>query len=137
MSDSSWPHGLPARQAPLSFTISQSLLKFMSFELVILSNHLILCSSFSFRLHSFPPSGSFPMSRFFCTKWPMHWKFSFSISSFSEYLGLISFRIDWFNLVAQGTLKSSPTPQFKSINSLVLKSSLCSNSHIHAWLLEK
>ena len=79
----------------------------MSFELVMLSNHLILCGPFSFRLHSFPQSGSFPVSCLFCTKWPVYWKFSFNISPSNEYSGLISFRIDWFDLPAvQGTLKS-------------------------------
>ena len=72
--------------------------------------YLIISSSaapFSFHLDSFPPSGSFPVSCPFCTKWPMYWKFSFSISPFNEYSGLISFRIDWFDLPAvQGTLES-------------------------------
>ena len=63
-------------------------------------------------------------------RWPKYWSFSFSISPSNEYSGLISFRIDWFNLLAvQGTLKFSPTPQFKSINSLVLSFFIVQLSH--------
>ena len=92
-----------ARQAPLS---SQSLLKFMSIESVMLFNHLVLCCLLLL-------SSLFPSIRVFSNelalhiKWPKYWSFSFSISPFSEYSGLISFRIDWFDLLAvQGTLKS-------------------------------
>ena len=70
---------------------------------------------------SFPVSGSFPMSQFFAFRWPKYWSFSFSISPSNEYSGLISFRMDRLDLLAvQGTLKSPPTPRFKSINSSVL-----------------
>ena len=73
-----------------------------------------------FYLQSFPGSGSFPMSWLFNSSWSKYWSFSFSISPSSEYLGLISFKIDWFDLLAvQGTLKFSPTPQFESINSVL------------------
>ena len=96
-----------AHQASLSFTISWSLLKFMSFESVILSSHLILC-----RLLLLLPS-IFPSIRVFSSKsalfisWPKYWSFSFSMSPSSKYSGLISLRIDWFHLLAvQGTLKS-------------------------------
>ena len=75
----------------------------MSIELVMLSNHLILCSPLLLPLSS----GCFLMSQLFCIRWLKYWSFSFSISPSSEYLGLISFRIDWFDLLAvQGTLKS-------------------------------
>ena len=85
-----------ACQASLSFTISWSLLRIMSIEScpLILSNHLILCQPFSC-LQSFPASGSFPM------RWPKYWSFSFSISPSNEYSGLISFRMDWFDLLAK------------------------------------
>ena len=74
-------------------------------------------SSFSFNPQSLLASWSFPMSQLFASRWPKFWSFSFSISTSNEYSGLIAFRIDWFDLLAvQGTLKSSPTPQFKSIN---------------------
>ena len=96
-----------ARQASLSFTISQSLLKLTSIESVMPSNHLILCCPFSSCLQSFPASGSFPMSRFFAIRWSKYWSFSFSISPSNEYSGLISLRVDWFTLLAvQETLKS-------------------------------
>ena len=71
---------------------------------------------------SFPVSGSFSNESVLCIRWPKDWSFSFSISPSNEYSGLIFFRIDWFDLLAvQGTLKSSPPPQFKSINSSVLR----------------
>ena len=96
-----------ARQASLSITSSQSLLKLMSIESVMPSNHFILFIPFSSYLQSFPASGSFQVSQFFGTRWPKYWSFSFSISPFNEYPGLISFQIDWFDLLAvQGTLKS-------------------------------
>ena len=96
-----------APQASLSFTIFQSLLKFMSIESVMPSNHLTLC-------HPLPPLSSiFPTIRVFSNelvlpiRWPKYWSFSFSISPSNEYSGLISFRMDWFYLLAvQGTLKS-------------------------------
>ena len=110
-----------AHQASLSFTISWSLLKFLSVELVMLSNHLILC-------HPLLLPSIFSSIRVFSNesalhiRWPKYWSFSFSISLSNEYSGLISFRMDWLNLLAvQGTLKSLyPTPQFKSISSSVL-----------------
>ena len=88
----------------MSSTIFQSWLRFMSIESVILSNHLIFCHRFSFALQSFPAFSNEPALH---VRWPMHWSFSFSTSSFNEYSGLISFRTDWFDLlVLQGTLKS-------------------------------
>ena len=107
-----------ARHAPLSSTISWSLLKFMSIESVMPSNHLILC-------HLVLLPSIFPSFRVFSNqsalriKWPKYWSFNFSISPSNEYSGFISFRIDWFNLLAvQGTLKSLlQHHNFKSINS--------------------
>ena len=91
-------------QASLSFTISQSLLKLMSIESMMPSNHLILCCPFSCP-QSLPASGSFPMSRLI--RWSKYWSFSFNVSPSNEYSGLISFRMDWLDLLAvQGTLKS-------------------------------
>ena len=109
-----------AHQASLFFTIFQSLLKRMSIELVMTSNHLILCHPFLFLLSIFPSIRVSSSESALCIRWPKYWSFSFSISPSNEYSGLISFRIDWFDLAVQGTLKSSPAPQFKSINSLVL-----------------
>ena len=95
-----------AHQASLSFTISQSLLKFMSIESVVLSNHLLLCRPVPSYLQSFPASGSFPMSWLFTSGGQIVGSFSFRISPSNEYWGLSSFRIDWFDFAVQGTLKS-------------------------------
>ena len=95
-----------ARQAPLSFTTSQSLLKFMSIESVMFSDHLILCRPFLLLPSIFPSIRVFSNELALHIRWPKYWSFSFSISSSNEYSGLISFRIDWFDLAVQGTLKS-------------------------------
>ena len=107
-------------QASLSFTISWSLLKLMSIESVMPTNHLVLCCPL-------PLPSIFPSIRVFSNesvlhiKWPKDWTFSFSISPSNEYSGLISFRMDWLDLLAvQGTLKSLLQHQFKSINSSIL-----------------
>ena len=120
MSDSATPW-TAARQASLSITNSWSLLKLMFIGSVMPSNHLILCHPLLL-----PPS-IFPCIRVFSSEsvlhitWPKYWSFSFNISPSNEYSGLISFRMDWLDLLAvQGTLKSPPTPQFKSINSSAL-----------------
>ena len=96
-----------ACQASLSFIISWSLPKLMSIELVMPFNHLILCVPFSSCLQSFPASGSFPVTWALSIRWPKYWSFSYSNSLSNEYPRLISFRIDWFDLLAvQGTLRS-------------------------------
>ena len=94
-----------ARQASLSFTVSQSLLKLMSIELVMPSNHLVLCHSLLLLLPIFPSIRVFSNESAICIRWPKNWSFSFSISPSNEYSGLISFRIDWFDLLGlQGSL---------------------------------
>ena len=93
-----------ALQASLSVTNSQSLLKLMSFESVMPSNHLILCRPLLFLLSIFPSIRVFSIESVLCIRWSKYWSFSFSISPSNEYSGLISFRIDWFDL--QGTLGS-------------------------------
>ena len=95
-----------ARQALLSFTVSQSLLRCMCIESVMVSKHLILC--FLLLLPSiFPRIRIFTNESSLCIKWPKYWSFYFRISPSNEYSGLISFRIDWFDLLAiQGTLES-------------------------------
>ena len=109
-----------ACQVPLSFTVSQSLLKLMPIELVMPSNHLILCHPLLLLPSIFPSIRVFSDESVVCS-WSKYWSFSFSISPSNEYSGLISFGIDWFDLLAiQRTIKSSPTPQFKSINSSAL-----------------
>ena len=96
-----------ACQASLSFTISLSLLKHMSIELVMLSKHLILCCPLLLLPLIFPSIRVFSNELALPIRWPKYWSFSFSISSSNEYSGLISFRMDWFDLLAvQGTLKS-------------------------------
>ena len=95
-----------AFQAPSSSTVSQSLFKCTSTELVTLSNHLILCGPPLLLPSIFPNIKLFSIESALCTRWPNFWSFSFSISPSSEYPGLISFRMDWFDLLAvQGTLK--------------------------------
>jgi len=94
-----------AHQASLSTTNSQGLLKLMSIESVMPSNHLILSCPLLLLLSIFPSIGVFSNKSVLRIKWPEHW--SFSINPSNEYSGLISFRIDWFDLLAvQGTLKS-------------------------------
>ena len=96
-----------ASPASLSFTISWSLLKFMSIESVMLSNHLILCCPLLLRPSIFPSIRVFSKVSVLHIRWPKYWSFSFSISPSKEYSGLIFFRIDWFDLLAvQGTLES-------------------------------
>ena len=112
---------IAAHQASLSITNSRSSLRLMSIESVMPSSHLILCHPLLL-LPPIPPSirvfSNEPALRI---RWPKYWSFSFSISPSNDHPGLISFRMDWLGLLAvQGTLKSSPTPQFKSINSLAL-----------------
>ena len=96
-----------ACQASLSFTISQGLLKLMSIELVMPSNHLALCCPLLLLSSIFFSIRVFSNELVLHIRWPKDWSFSLSISSSKEYSGLISFRIDWFDLLAvQGTLKS-------------------------------
>ena len=99
-----------ARQASLSTTNSQSLLKLMSIKSVMPSNHLILCHPLLLLPSVFPSKRVFSNESVLHIRWPKYWSFSFSISPSSVYSGLISFRIDWFDLLAvQGLLKSSPS----------------------------
>ena len=96
-----------ACQASLSITNTQSLLKLMSIELVIQSKHLILCHPLFLQPIIFPSIRVFSNESVLCIRWPEDWSFSFSISLSNEYSGLISFKIDWLDLLAdQGTLKS-------------------------------
>ena len=107
-------------QASLSITNSWSPLKLMSIRSVMPSNHLILCHHLLLPLSIFPNNRVFSNESVLRIRWPKYWSFSFSISPSNDHPGLISFRMDWLDfLAAQGTRESSPTPQFKSINSLV------------------
>ena len=107
---------IAACQASLSITNSQSLLKLMPIESVMPSSHLFLCRTLL--LPPIPPSiRVFSNESTLCMRWPKYWSFSFSISPSNEHPGLISFRMDFLDLLdIQGTQESSPTPQFKSIN---------------------
>ena len=108
-------------QSSLSITNSRSLLKFMSIELVMPSNHLLLCHPLLLLPSIFPSIRVFSKESVLCNRWPKYWSFSFSISPSNEHQGLISFRMDWLDLLAvQGLSRVSPTPQFKSIDSSAL-----------------
>ena len=97
----------PRDQASLSITNLRSLLKLMSIELVMPSNHLILCYPLLLLPSIFPSIRVFSNKSVLCTRWPKYWSFNFIISPSNEHSGLISFRIDWLDLLAvQGTLKS-------------------------------
>ena len=125
-----------ANQAPLSSIIFQSLLKFMSIESMMLPNHLILYCPLLLWLLIFPSIKVFSNELALCIRCPKYW--SFSICHSSEYSGLISFRIDWIDLLAvQGTLKS--LLQHHNLQASVLLHSaffMVKLSH-HTWLLEK
>ena len=120
MSDSATPW-TAARQASLSITNSRSFLKPTFIELVMPSNHVILCCSLLLLPSIFPSIRVFSNESALHIRWPKYWSFSFSISPSNECSGLISFRIDWLDLLAvQGTLERVLQPQFKSISSSML-----------------
>ena len=126
-------HRTAAHEASLSITNSWSLLKPMSIELVMPSSHLILCRPLLL-LPPIPPSIKvFSNESVLHNRWPKYWSFSFSISSSNEYSGLISLRMDWFDLLeVQGTLKSL-VQHYSSKTSIILHSAI---SHPYI-LLEK
>ena len=127
-----------ARQASLSITNSQSLLKLMSIESVMPSNHLIHCHPLLLLPSIFPSIRVFSSESVLQIKWPKDWSFSFSISPSSEYSWLISFRMDLLDLhEVQGTLKN--LFQHHSSKASILRCSAFSQSnfHIHTWPLEK
>ena len=112
-----------ARQASLSITNSQSLLKLMSIKSVTPSCHLILCRPLVVSPSIFPRIRVFSNESALCIRWPNDWSFSFSISPSNEYSGLISFRMNWLDLLAvQGTLKS--LPQHHSSKASILQCSV-------------
>ena len=107
-------------QVSLSFSVSLSLLKFMSILLITLSNHLIHCHPHFLWPSIFPSIKIFSSESVLHIRGPKYWSFSFSISPSNEYSGLISFRMDWLDPCSSRDFQeSSPTPQFKSINSSV------------------
>ena len=120
-----------ACQAPLSFTVSQNLLRFMSIESVMPSNHLILCCPLLILPSIFPSIRIFSKESVLHIRGPKYWSFSFSISPSNEYSGLISFRMDWFDrLAVQGTLKSLSNITLQKHQFFSTQPSLWSNSHI-------
>ena len=124
-------------QASLSITNARSLPKLMSIESVMPSNHLILCRPLLLLPSIFPSIRVFSKESALCIRWPKYWSFSSNISPANEHSGLISFRMDWLDLLAvQGTLKSL-LQHHSSKASVLWHSSSQSNSHIHTWLLEK
>ena len=131
VSDSATPW-TAARQVFLSITNSWSLRKLMSIKTVMPSNQLILCCPLLL-LPPIPPSiRVFPSESVLHIRWPKHWSFSFSISPSNEYSGLISFRTDWFDLLAvQGTLKSLFQHRSSKHQFFGAQLSSQSNSHIH------
>ena len=107
---------IAAHQASLSIANSWSSPKLMCVESVMPSSHLILCRLLLLLLPIPPSIKVFSNESTLHMRWPEYWSFSFSIIPSNEHPGLISFRMNWLDLAVQGTLESSPTPQFKSIN---------------------
>ena len=128
-----------ACQTSLSITNYQSLPKLMSIESMMPSNYLIFCHPLLLLPSIFPNIRVFSNESALCMRWPKYWSFSFNISPHNEHPGLISFRMDWLDLLAvQGTLKrvfSNTTVQKHQFLSTQLSSQ--SNFHIHTWPLEK
>ena len=130
--------GTSAHQGSLSITNSRSPPKPMSIESVIPSNHLILCHPFLFLPSIFPSIWVFSKESALHIRWPKYWSFSFNISPTNEHPGLISFRMDWLDLLAvQETLKSLLQHHSSKHQFFGPQLSSQSNSHIHTWLLEK
>ena len=130
-----WP---AANQASLSFTNSQSFLKLTSIESMMPSNHLTLCCPLLLLPLIFPRIRVFSNESVLHIRWQKYWSFSLSINPSNEYSWLISFRIDWFYiLAAQGTFKSLLQHHGLNHQFFSVQPSLCSNCLIFSWLLEK
>ena len=129
---------IAACQASLSITNSRSSLKLMSIELVMPSSHLILCRPLLL-LPPIPPSiRVFSNESTLRIRWPKYWSFGLSISPSNEHPGLVSFRMDWLDLLAvQGTLKSLVQHHSSKHQFFAAQLSSQSNSHFHTWPLEK
>ena len=128
--------GTAAHQASLSFTVCLSLLKLISIESVMPSNHHIVCHPLLLLPSVFPSIRVFSKESALRIKWPKYW--SFSTSPSNEYSELISFRIDWLDLLAvQGTLKSLLQHNSSKAHFFSTQPFLWSNTHIRTWLLEK
>ena len=129
-----------ARQASLSITNSQSLLKLMSIESVMASNHLILCHPLLLPPSIFPSIRGFSNESVLPIRWPKYWSFTFNISPSNEYSGLISFRIDWLDLASKGLSRVFSNHSSKASvlqHSAFFIAQLYSIAHIRTWPLEK
>ena len=127
-----------APQASLSITNARSLIRLTSIELVMPFNHLILCQPLLLLPSIFPSVRVFSNQSVLHIRWPKYWSFIFNISPSNEHPGLISFRMDWLDLLAvQGTLKSLPNTTVQKHQFFGAQLSSQSNSHIHTWPLEK
>ena len=132
------PHGLQHGRPPCPFTNSWSLLKLMSIESVLPSNHLIPCHPLLLPPSIFPSIRVFSNESLLHIRWPKYWSLSFTISPSNDYSGLISFRMDWLDLLAvQGTLKSLYNTTVQKHQFFSAQLSLWFNSHIHTPLLGK
>ena len=124
---SPWPAGC---QASMSIANSRSMLKLISIESVMTSNRLILCHPLLLLPSTLPSIRVFSNESVLCIRWPKYWNVSFSNSASNEYSGLISFRMDWFDLLTvQGTLKSFLQHHSSKISVLQAQLSLWSDSH--------
>ena len=137
VSDSATPW-TAAHQASLSITNTQNLLKLMSIASLMPSNHLILCHPLLLPPSIFPRIRVFSNDSVLHIRWPEYWSFSFSINPSNEYLGLISFRMDWLDLlVSKGFSRVFSNTTVQKHQFLGTQLSLWSNSHTHTWPLEK
>ena len=134
-----WLFATPWTSQPfLSINNSQNLFKLMSFESVIPSNYLILCHPLLLPTSNFLNIRVFSNTSVLCIRWPKYWSFSFSISSSNEHPGLVSFRMDWLDLLAvQGTRRVFSNTTIQKHQFFSTQLSLWSTSHIHTWPLEK
>ena len=133
VSDSLQPHGLQHARPPVHHQL-WSLLRLMSIDMVMSSNHLILCHPFPILPSIFPSIRVFSSESVLCIRWPKYWNFSFSITPLNDYSGLISFRIDWLDVLAvQGTLKSLPQ-HHSSKASILWHSAFFMVQHSHPYM---
>ena len=130
MSDSADPQ-TAACQASLSFTISCSLLKLMSTELMMPSNHLILCHPLLLLPAIFPSIRVFSSESALCIRWPKYWRFGFGISPSNKFSGFISFKVyGWISLLSKGLSRVFSSTTVQKHQFFGAQPSLCSNSHI-------
>ena len=138
MSHSLRPHELQHARPPYQSPTPGVYFELMSIEFVMPSNHLILCNPLFLLPSIFPSIRVFSNEPALCIRWPKYWSFSFNISPSNEHPGLISFRMDWLDLLAvQGTLKSLFQHHSSKHQFFGTQPSSQSKSHIHTWLLEK